>query len=211
MKRVIAIIIILLTVLWAAKAHQVPTQPNKFNGIVRLLDEQGRFFCSGVVISETRIATAAHCVIGQVPMMGIRLLRNKILVASENGKIITVANTGGVEPRSDQAVLVGDFSMIRPMKAITDPTEIAESFKRGNVVMCGYPYGGKLYCNKLSNPTTDNFQFKGSGHLYPGMSGVPVIDAERGIVIGINTAVNAEWAIVSPLVELFVNTGVAER
>ena len=50
---------------------------------------------------------------------------------------------------------------------------------------------------------------KGTGNLYPGMSGGPVIDQTTGKIIGVNHAVDSENILVSDTIELFDNLEVS--
>lgn len=178
--------------------------------IIRLHDvETGEFFCSGVVISNTRIVTAAHCLV--VPgLFGYEVRREVEVRDRDNspGKIIAKFESGN--PRQDLATLKGNFQKFDQRPIITAADTLNRIFLSGrNLLACGYPEGGALRCSPFQQRHRTLFFFSGTGYLYPGMSGGPVIDEDTGAVIAVNQAVNeAGEAIVSPLVELFENLGI---
>lgn len=180
--------------------------------IIRLHDgETGRFFCSGTVISDNLALTAGHCVIRD--FLGMSMLLSRVEIKNSKneytGVFATVANAEG---RSDQALLYGDFKNFKHRKIITNPVEVLAIFTNpsAKIVMCGFPYGGRLYCNNFKYIAPFLFQIKGQGFLYPGMSGGPVIDLETGNVIAVNTAMMEEFVILSPTVETFNLLNVSE-
>lgn len=176
--------------------------------IVRLHDmETGRFFCSGVVISDSLILTAAHCVVRENPLsmlFGPDIVR-RVEIRSINGQPLGIyADLAAANPRQDVALLSGSFSEFDHMNVEVKPQAIEDSFLHSkHLKACGYPAGGKLVCSTITSVRHMNFGFGANGFLYPGMSGGPVIDEETGNVIGLNTAVDGERVYLSPTEELF--------
>lgn len=172
--------------------------------IVRLHDvETGRFFCSGVVISDTLILTAAHCVVRE-SFFGVDVIR-RVEIRTLDGKPLGLyAELQAANPRQDVALLTGSFDAFDKQEVETNPQAIEDSFLHSrHLKACGYPAGGLLTCSAITKASHMNFGFTADGWLYPGMSGGPVIDEETGKVIGVNTAVADTRVYLSPTVELF--------
>lgn len=177
--------------------------------IVRLHEVgSGRFFCSGVVISDGMILTAAHCVVRE-GLFGDGYVLPQVEIRTENGRSIgVIATTVGANPRQDVAILGGDFSMFDKRDVETRPEALEKSFLHSKTITaCGYPEGGRLACTTVTHVTHMNFGFSADGFLYPGMSGGPVIDQETGKVIAVNTAVMDSRIYVSPTIELYSQLG----
>ncbi len=172
--------------------------------IVRLHDaETGRFFCSGVVISDRQILTAAHCVV-RAGLFSYEIVK-KVEIRAENGVALGLyAEFDGANPRQDVALLSGNFNLFDHMEVEVGPQQIDDSFLHSrHLKACGYPAGGALVCSTVKNVRHMNFGFSADGFLYPGMSGGPVIDEETGKVIAVNTAVIDSRIYLSPTEELF--------
>ena len=209
--RLLAGLVVLWLVLLGLLTMKMPA-PAKVpvGAIVRLHDANGNFFCSGVVVSKTRVITASHCVVSY-NLFGPPEVIDAINVMSPSLSAPMPAKVLGFNIRADMAILEGDFHELPKMEYGSDPKFLLGRFaKSEKIIMCGFPYGGRLYCSELRRPSMYGFQFKGLGHLFPGMSGGPVIDMETGIVIAVNTAVNEDFAIVSPLIEIIAATDIYE-
>jgi hypothetical protein len=190
-----------------ALAASVP-KSLKRDPIIRLHDkDSGNFFCSGTVVSNHTIVTAAHCVMGyprEAAFIEIRSPKNK----SFNPPIYV--SVLGANERTDQAMLYGDFRLFEKMEMEIAPQPIIDSFYRpdNNIILCGYPYGGKLLCQPFKHPRQYAFQVQGESHVYPGMSGGPVFDLHTNKIVAVNTAANELYVIVSPLTEIFEALGI---
>lgn len=204
MKYIITLLTIVGMLSLTSSAQNVQIEPPaRKSAIVRLYDvATGRFFCSGAVVSVNIIVSAAHCMYDHP--QGIE-------VKDKDGKF-SGARVIGVRAhdRSDQAVLLGDFSMFEEMKIVTDPAAIVKLIKRNEMQACGFPYAGPLYCTKLDYKGIDVFQFKAHGAGWPGMSGGPVIDEDTGYIVGVITAMSGEDMILSPTINIFYNLGLEE-
>lgn len=176
---------------------------NKHSAIVRLYDiATGRFFCSGAVISDHLIVSAAHCMYGHSEGIEVR---------NKDGKF-----TGAwvmdyrFKDISDQAVLIGNFTMFEHLPIVTDPAHILYAFRHANLKVCGFPYAGPLFCSEVHFKQIYVFQIMTDGGAWPGMSGGPVFDEDTGYIIGVTTAMSPEGMILSPTVNLFYNLGLDE-
>ena len=179
----------------------------KHSPVVRLHNRNtGAFFCSGTVISTNYVVTAGHC------LKRFSKTAEQIDVRVHDGTKLAAWGTAVFrDERSDLGLVMGDFAAFNAMKYDIHPQYIIETMLAGNehpVIMCGFPYGGKGYCIALNDRSTYYFQFAGSGVLYPGMSGGPVIDYLTGTLIGVNSAMSGPAAIISPIVELLVHATV---
>lgn len=175
--------------------------------IVRLHDSAtGAFFCSGTIIGPKLLLTAAHCIQNyifapaDIPPINIR--------TADGLNIGVLATIGGADSRGDIALLVGDFSSFDTMKIETRPEENVKSFDEDRLRACGYPRAGALYCTVYLHIANEGFQRSGTGHLWPGMSGGPVVDLDTNRVIGVNTAVAGAYILVSDIVEIFADLDV---
>jgi len=193
----------ILALITALSPAAVTTMEAKGGAVVRLKMISGQFFCSATVVSNTRAISAAHCF--QEAPKGVT-----IRVFDRYETIITNAKLLGLEARSDQAVIEGDFRAFNHIAVETAPDEIINSYEKHDLLTCGYAYGGKLYCNKFTFESPDIFQMSGKAYVYPGMSGGPVIDLKTRKVVGINTAMSSSKAIVSPTIEIYQNLNVKE-
>lgn len=169
------------------------------SSVVRLHDMDGNFFCSGVVVSDKNVMTAAHCV-DHLPPLDV-----SVSVRSFDGKQKALAWVRGAHSRADFAVLGGDFKSFRKQPHSVNPKVILDkAFKsKEPLVSCGYPYAGELLCLPVVKRGTFGFWITGDSNLYPGMSGGPVMDASTGTVIAVNSAMMGGYAILAPIVEIY--------
>lgn len=187
---------------------------HKNGSIVRLYNFDGYFVCSGTVTNARTVITAAHCLAGASRPASPGSPAPGFEVRGADGKPTGVISyLGGYNGQADQAVLFGNFKAFDTRNIITDPRTVIKLFENSkNLMTCGYPYGGELFCLPINNPKQFLFQFKATGYLYPGMSGGPVIDKDTGSVIAVNTGAmitqddSDTLIILSPTIEIFAST-----
>src|ERR1700677_5060183 len=168
--------------------------PEKYFSIVRLVQE-GRTFCTGTVVSDDLIITAAHCVLIESPF-GMTLRSDEIEIRpNTNVDVDVTAKVVYATPQMDQAMLMGDFSEFNHRKIITNPEALAKLGKANKkFVSCGYPLNGDLYCNDMEFKDRNDFFWAVNGVLIPGMSGGPTM-LPNGDMVGVNVAVKKNNSI----------------
>lgn len=173
----------------------------KLNPIVRLVDHNsGLTFCSGTVISDKIIVTAGHCVVEMTAFGSYGLKADLIDIrTNENYNINVTAKAVYATPQLDHGLLVGNFVMFDHQPYLSNIQEIL-STRKDNLpyTSCGYPLFGELHCTLWYYKGLNDFMWKGSGVLLPGMSGGPVMTKD-GVVIGINSQVTDELSIITPI------------
>jgi S1-C subfamily serine protease len=164
----------------------------KFDPIVHLADNKKRVFCTAFIIDANYAATAGHCVNSKD-----KYYPNKLTLLDEAGNQVAEAQAVGYHNRSDLGLLKGDFKKFKVLKA---EFHHAEFQLTPMALTCGYPYGqNKLICNLFHTVGNVEFMVAGKGYLVPGMSGGPVISPSTGLAIGVNHAVDENYAYVRPL------------
>ena len=181
---------------------------SKYAPIIRLAAglPTPRFFCSGTVISDKYIITAAHCVAGAP-------YDTDIQISTFEGVVVTNAKIAGFGTQLDVAVLKGDFSQFEQMPIETNSARIERSFKNSDYMQtCGYPAGGAMLCRPFKHAYPFIFFYSVPGlAVYPGMSGGPVIDLETGRLVGVNSAMTEHEALLTPVLEFMKYANVEEN
>jgi hypothetical protein len=181
-----------------------------FVALVRLESKLQGFICSGTVISDDYVLTAAHCVTesrGMFPDITRETL-TIVSIKNEAGVIKRVeAKAAALNNRADYALIKGDFREFTKLRILTDPaTPLA---LRGPIRTCGFPWGARAICYPTDNRLNVYYaQFAIRGILYPGMSGGPVVDDSLQAVFAVNSAVDQGFVVVAPLIGLFETLGV---
>lgn len=159
----------------------------------------GTILCSGTVVSDTHILTAAHCLAATEfdifpPIIEIR--------TADDLPIGVAAQIQAFDPSTDLGVLSGDFRAFAKRNILSGAAEINLAFKTHRIMICGYPSGGRFTCSEMKNSRNFFFKFKSKGFAYPGMSGGPVIDLDTGSILGVTSAVEDDRVILSPFIEV---------
>lgn len=163
--------------------------------LIRLHDENGKFFCSAVVISKSYALTAAHC-----------LMTDRVIsVHTNNNKDLgTKAKRASASPRGDIGAITGDFSAYNVAALTTTMTDTLTTILSSHrLLACGFPWGGVATCISFRKPTPFGFQIAGQTAFYPGMSGGPVLDMDTMRVVGVAAAMSGDMGIFSPTIEIF--------
>jgi S1-C subfamily serine protease len=185
-------------------AKQPVVSDKKFGSIVRLVRNDNTF-CSGTVVSDHVIITAAHCVFVETPFGAFVDMEAIEIRDNDNISVDAQAHVIYATTQMDQAMLTGDFTRFEHRKLITSFHKLTDIGSDGQkFVSCGYPLSGDLVCTPLVFKHKDNFFWGVEGSLYPGMSGGPVMLPD-GTLVGVNTAVKDQLSIVSPIYNLTQN------
>jgi hypothetical protein len=201
-------------VMLAANLTNIPVNPNmptKYGSIVRLT-MNGKTFCSGTVITDYIIVTAAHCVLMETPF-GMTLNTNPIEIRpSDNTDIGVIGYVNFATPQMDQALIVGKFTDFKNRRYITDPMKLQDigTLFNTKLISCGYPLNGDLYCSNMTYVGPENFSWAVKGILLPGMSGGPTMLPD-GTMVAVNIAVLGEYSLVSPIYNLTKNLVTPEK
>lgn len=176
--------------------NPVCTTPDyAYNSVIRLNNPQRNFYCTGIVIDNNYALTASHC----VKNFAGNLSSDDILISNNYGMSTgIVAKAVALESLRDVAFIKGDFSRFEHSKVDFEGSNVKTGM---NMKSCGYPSGqGYMYCVDLKLTGNKYFQYRTKGGpIFKGMSGGPVYDS-NSVLIGVNSAVDEEDVIISPLV-----------
>lgn len=197
------IVLVILAALVGGAMSYVQNMPLAEGYISRTtvrLTRNGRTFCSGVVLSDNTIATAAHCTGFDLGPMGFIVDPAPIEIRrNDNLPTGIMAKPYEVSTQLDRAILKGDFHALPHSPYLYDVKKsIAARQSKLQFIICGYPMGGQLYCGRAKFLQNDNFQMMIKGILIPGMSGGPMYLPD-GTVMSVNSAVQGDNSLVSPL------------
>lgn len=169
--------------------------------LIRLHNEDDKFFCSGFVIDNNYAITAAHCVQDKDEV-------NIYNSLSQDTEI--VAETAGFNSRMDYAILRGDFSRFGKFQI---ETEILKVFSRNaNLIACGFALGQRrASCYSATLLGMKYTYISARSILFPGMSGGPVIDRSTNTVVALNSYVDDGRVGLTPLVGILATFGIESK
>lgn len=173
----------------------------KYDPVVRLESTEDDFFCSGSVINDEYIITAAHCLTGSLGFISKENIKIKGANEIDQG-IIGVAVA--INRRLDYGLIkITEGTLKNFNKVDLDPAQMGMLQSYPPFYTAGYPLGGQMLIEKIVFDDSNELFFeKFSGRLYPGMSGGPVVDG-RFMQVGINGAVADGYTIITPIVQFF--------
>lgn len=187
--------------------HVQDFTPKKYYALVML--KMHGMQCSGAVISDDYVVTAAHCLMLSTSIPAADMGPVKV-IGRDNRDIPgepVLAEGVALNNSADYAIVRGDFKEFSKLPIIDDPVQL--SFLTGAMINCGYPYGGKSVCYPTGpDQQIDVFQIKTSGRVSPGMSGGPVLDAKYGAVVGVNSEAGDGFIVISPTINIFTSLGI---
>jgi S1-C subfamily serine protease len=179
-------------------------EPKKFNPLVRI--NISGAFCSGTIIDDNYLLTAAHC----VSDVDHRLQKDvPVYVFSDTGENTRIIGTPVFSVASqDVALIKGNFTQFKyalvdlygrfPVQAGNEP-----------YLSFGFPAGQKEASQVYLFPR-GNYLFMYlmvGGTILKGMSGGPVIN-RRSIVVGVNSAVTENSVLIGPVIGILTLAGI---
>jgi hypothetical protein len=190
------------------KFHFTQTyEKNEFSALVRLhssptMFSESEFVCSGAVISDDYVLTAAHCVTDNRGH-----LQSGVVIVGISQTFSALAVEGipaSSDTRADYALVKGDFKKFEKMPIMIDiDVRMLEVLNSKLLVNCGFPWGAKDVCYPATQFKPYNSQIEALGLMYPGMSGGPVIHPESMMIVAVNTGTLENSIILSPIIGLF--------
>lgn len=189
----------------------------KYIAVVQMVDlESGKGFCTGFVISNNYMISAAHCFVDQkTSKLNDKQYGARARSIEDANIVMTVfVDVVGVHVNADYALLKGDFTELSKLKVNVSGSVMQQWTQRSllpgmppiPVFAIGYPYGTTVAMAYAQSDCRNVYDFIECGlsqGLFPGCSGGPVIDPLSGEVIGINYAMGANTKFFKHLIGFF--------
>ena len=167
-----------------------------YEAVVRLY--HGNVMCSGVVVSDAYVLTAAHCAVGSTRFM----TKDEVQVDSSRSEYTAAkGHFVALDHEKDIALLRGNFHDFKhlPVQFNYNPV-----YGQG-LAVCGFPNNSSLECHVVTFYANYGFQYGVKGApLQHGQSGGPVLIKidDAVFVVAVNSAVAADVSVLSPTVGL---------
>lgn len=167
--------------------------------LVSIRNGKGHISCSGTVITDDYILTAAHCLMDH-DSFSPGLSKDEIYIMDATEVNTSSGRAAALNQRSDVALIKGNFKQFAKAKLMLKAQDLLEM--QGPFVTCGFPRGEKATCLPAANFRLYGDFLLGSGLMFFCMSGGPAVDMSTGTVFAVNSAVT-DGIIVAPVVGLF--------
>jgi Trypsin-like peptidase domain len=185
-------------------AKNSPDKKNPIIGLFRKdtrIDDKLHFDCTAFVISDKYAMTAAHCLkdYQEPDWMTDDEFTVKDIDFKDGG---IRAHAAIINALADVGLITGDFSKFNKLMLNEGPGGFYGTM--GPYHACGFPWGSNPgACLPYQPQRTFFYGVAGSGSLFPGMSGGPVIDLTTGKVVAINKSVGDGATVVTPTIGLW--------
>jgi hypothetical protein len=168
----------------------------------------GRPWCTAFAISDTTAVTAQHCIADESVVS-----TGTIEMYEANNKSFGTAKVyRSKHPVLDIAMISGDFKNRQHLPISKDRYELepSDSYKT-----CGFPLMvGNVVCSTLKVTGTliqqDMFSalltVTAQGYMVFGMSGGPVFNESKGVVVAVNTGIADRELLISPFIDIEEST-----
>lgn len=161
---------------------------------------QKRPWCTAFAVSDTLAVTAAHCVSDEDTMV----LGKITMFEADDTEFGTGDMQMSKHPLLDIATVSGDFHDRNKLPISTDRFELDPNDKFDS---CGFPMmDSKLVCSHVFPQSmyadSSVVGIAGPGYLIFGMSGGPVFNTTKGVVVAVNTGLREREVILSPFINI---------
>ncbi len=156
--------------------------------------------CTAFVVSDRYAITAKHCVASGAAMMFGAADYTPVIAIFKDHNVIGKAETVWNARPVDVVALRGDFTNY---EHLTPQSTIIYMSPTDHYKACGYPYGTPhLICSDIQIGANMKEAYSGVGYIIYGFSGGPVINVDKNVAVGVNSAIGDGMMIFTPLIAL---------
>lgn len=169
--------------------------PKKSPATIRIGAE--RASCSAFVITDDYALSALHCMTHPLVLM----TRQIPVYKPNSNEIAQIARVKfPIIKDIDMALIKGDFSHYDKFNYNDQVINLDE---KNIYSSCGFPFGSKnLVCNPISPYENYHEVYKAKGFIIFGMSGGPVINLTKNLVVGVNVGLADGFVAFAPIISL---------